>query len=173
MKYLAHYVHIYTVTVQTEITLLLLYMLLYFCCCCQLYCNIVHRHHYHVTFRCYSPPPATKSLMLEFCFTHPDSIRMLLPGGNNVTIQSTSERGNEREKKGAEVKVMGTETQRWTDGVSIESEKGDCILSSSPHFAFCYLLLSCCSIPAQSSSEASRHPATCTALTHVRSARAL
>lgn len=35
-------------------------------------------------------PLATKSLMLEFCFTHPDSIRMLFPEGNKVPIQSTS-----------------------------------------------------------------------------------
>ena len=39
--------------------------------------------------------------MLEFSFTHPDSIRMLFPGGNSVTIQSTSasqKRGNQGEK---------------------------------------------------------------------------
>lgn len=52
-------------------------------------------------------PLATKSLMLEFCFSHSGSIRMLFPGGNSITIQSTSvcqERGSERGE---------TEMDRW------------------------------------------------------------
>lgn len=43
--------------------------------------------------------------MLEFCFTHPDSIRMLFPGGDNVTIQSIS--GCQERKRGNEGKIRG------------------------------------------------------------------
>lgn len=43
-------------------------------------------------------PLATKSLMLEFCLTHPDSTRMLFPGGNTITIQSTSASHGIRDK---------------------------------------------------------------------------
>jgi len=47
-------------------------------------------------------PLATKSLMLEFCFTHPDSIRMLFPGGNIIPIQSISgsQGGRMKERRG-------------------------------------------------------------------------
>lgn len=66
-------------------------------------------------------PLATKSLMLEFCFTYPDSIRMLFPGGNTVTIQSTSathDCGNKSKQKGKETKKKQqnngkTEMDRW------------------------------------------------------------
>lgn len=57
-------------------------------------------------------PLATKSLMLEFCFTHSDSIRILFPGDNDITIQSISgsqERRNEREEKGTVAKEEGKE----------------------------------------------------------------
>lgn len=67
-------------------------------------------------------PLATKSLMLEFCLTHPDSTRMLFPGGNTITIQSTSashgirNKAEERDKVEREKLKKGerdTEMDRW------------------------------------------------------------
>lgn len=66
-------------------------------------------------------PLATKSLMLEFCLTHPGSTRMLFPGGNTITIQSTSashgirNKAEERDKTEREKKKgkLDIEMDRW------------------------------------------------------------
>ena len=50
--------------------------------------------------------------MLEFCFTHPGSIRMLFPGGRSVTIQSTSVLWSQRERE-KKKKKGDTEVDRW------------------------------------------------------------
>lgn len=101
----------------------------------QLYYSIIYDRHLPVAIVL---PLATKSLMLEFCFTHPDSIRMLFPGGDNVTIQSTSG-SQEREKKGHRGKRDGNrdiEMDRWC--FHSQNEEVCCVhfFFFSPHFTF-------------------------------------
>lgn len=60
-------------------------------------------------------PLATKSLMLEFCLAHPNSIRMLFPEGHMVTMQFTS---------------------THTDGQMVFRKKQWCSINQQTHWIF-------------------------------------